>query len=108
MINIQWKEHLIVRSFITSGNKQVLIYRLTKYINNNLSITNRLKIITLLPVPRQRMVISRTTSAPREQAILVDLVWIPLKPNEENTATVQNKFTSHNPTNPLGVDISFQ
>ena len=46
------KEHLIVRSLTTAGNKQFLVYHLTKFITDNTPITDRSKIIKLLPIVR--------------------------------------------------------
>ena len=33
-----FKEHLIVRTFVTTGNEQVLVNRETKYITDNIYI----------------------------------------------------------------------
>ena len=97
----------MARSLSTSGNKQVLIDKLIKCANNNVSIIYRSKIITLLPVQRQRITILKTISAPRGQAVAVNLVWIPLKPCDTNTATTQNNAVSHNLADLLGRGILF-
>ena len=46
------KEYLIARTFITAGNKQVLLNHLTKCITNNAPITDRSKIVILLSFVR--------------------------------------------------------
>ena len=67
------KEHLMVRSFTTAGNKQVLVNCLAKCITNNAPITDRLKIITPLPIMRQRTLINRILLC-SNQAIAMNLV----------------------------------
>ena len=74
MYIIHSKEHLTRRIFITAGNKQVLVDHLTKCITNNAPIIDRSKIVTPLPIVRQRILSNRISLDLNSQLVVINLV----------------------------------
>ena len=78
-----------------------------KYINNNIANTNRLRIVTLLPIATLIIARRKAVVAPSRQPVAINLVWFLLESSNTDIMAVINNFIAHNPKDPLDNNISF-